>query len=414
MRHTQRLLLTVAIVGAACGKTDAPKTEMSNMPGMKSDSDSATKAAPGAVATQMDLTAAQIEHGGVKWSAVTIGNATTRATVPGTVIPNDDRTARLGAPARGRVSAVNVRPGDPVVRDQVLVTLQSVEAGTAQSDLAKATAEVTSRKAQAQYAAAAKTRAERLMALKAIPRQDYERAAADDEQARASLSQAESELSRAQSTAEQLGAGGRSSSGEIAIRSPLAGVVLTRTAAPGTVVDAGAPLITVTDPSSLWLSVNAPEQFAGLFRTGQVVHFAVPAFPSDTFTARIEAVGAGLDAETRTLSVRGAVTTATRGRSQLKSEMLASVTVDGGPIVRAAIVPESAVQLFQDKPNVFVVRPNAKGGAHFERREVEVGQRSDGHIAVLRGLVAGEVIVMEGAFAVKAEFQRAAMPKMEM
>jgi multidrug efflux pump subunit AcrA (membrane-fusion protein) len=63
---------------------------------------------------------------------------------------------------------------------------------------------------------------------------------------------------------------------------------------------------------------------------------------------------------------------------------------------------------------VFIVRPNAKGGAHFERREVEVGQRSDGRIAVLRGLAAGDVIVTEGAFAVKAEFQRAAMPKMEM
>jgi cobalt-zinc-cadmium efflux system membrane fusion protein len=415
MRHTQRLTLLGIVVAAACGKTDAPhSTDTANMPAMKPGADTPAKAEAGTPASQIDLTAAQIEHGGVRWGPVTMGEAATRATMPGTVIPNENRTARLGAPARGRIIDVKVQPGDRVTTRQVLVRLQSLEGGTAQSDLAKATAEVTSRTAQAQYAAAAKARAERLLALKAIPRQDYERAVADDEQARASLAQAESERSRAQSAAEQLGAGGTSASGEIAIRSPLAGVVLARTAAPGAVVDAGAPLVTVTDPSSLWLSISAPEQFAGLFRTGQVVRFAVPAFPTDTFTARIDAVGAGLDAETRTLSVRGAITVTTHGRSQLRSEMLATVVVDGGPVVRAAIVPEGAVQLLQDKPTVFVVRPNPKGGAHFERREVEIGRRADGHVAVLRGLAAGDVIVTEGAFAVKAEFQRAVMPKMEM
>jgi cobalt-zinc-cadmium efflux system membrane fusion protein len=415
MRHTQRLTLLGIVVAAACGKTDAPRrTDTANMPATKPGADSAAKPATGTPANQIDLTAAQIEHGGVRWRPVSMGDATTRATMPGTVIPNENRTARLGAPARGRIIEVKVQPGDRVTAHQVLVRLQSLEGGTAQSDLAKAAAEVTSRTAQAQYAAAAKARAERLMALKAIPRQDYERAVADDEQARASLAQAESERSRAESAAEQLGAGGTSASGEIAIRSPLAGVVLARTAAPGAVVDAGAPLVTVTDPSSLWLSISAPEQFAGLFRTGQVVRFAVPAFPIDTFTARIDAVGAGLDAETRTLPVRGAITNTTHGQSQLRSEMLASVVVDGGPVVRAAIVPEGAVQLFQEKPNVFVVRPNAKGGGHFERREVEIGRRIDGRIAILRGLSAGDVVVTDGAFAVKAEFQRAVMPKMEM
>ncbi|HTE44794.1 MAG TPA: efflux RND transporter periplasmic adaptor subunit [Gemmatimonadaceae bacterium] len=415
MRHIQRILLIAIAASSACNKTDAPsKTELADMPGMKPGSDSATKGGAGSVAIALDLTAAQIQHGGVKWGAVAMGNATTRAAMPGTVIPDEDRTARLGAPARGRVIDVKVRPGDRVARDQVLVTLQSTEAGMAQSDVSKAAAEVTSRKAQVQYAAAAKARAERLMVLKAIPRQDYERAVADDEQARASLLQAESELGRARGTAEQLGAGGLSSTGEIAIRSPLAGVVLARLAVPGAVVDAGAPLVAVTDPTSLWLSINAPEQFVGLFRTGDVVRFAVPAFPADTFAARIDAVGAGLDAETRTLAVRGTVTSVARGTSRLRSEMLANVVVDGGPVARAAIVPEDAVQMVQGKPCVFIVRPDAKGGAHFERREVELGSRANGHAAVLRGLAAGDIIVTDGAFAVKAEFQRATMPKMEM
>jgi cobalt-zinc-cadmium efflux system membrane fusion protein len=343
-----------------------------------------------------------------------MGNAASRAIVPALVIPNDDRTARLGTPARGRIIGVKVRPGDPVARAQALVTLQSADAGAAQSDVAKATAEVTSRRAQAQYATTARARAERLLTLKAIPRQDYDRAIADDEQARASLTQAESELERARTTAAQLGAENTASSGEIVIRSPLPGVVLARTAVPGAVVDAGAPLVVVTDPMTLWLSINAPEQFAGLFHRGSLIRFTVPAYPADTFSARTDAVGAGLDADTRTLAVRGSITSVTRGSNQLRPEMLASAIIDGAQSIRAAIVPDNAVQLVQGKPNVFLLQPDGKGGAHIERREVEVGSRSRGQVAILRGLAPGDVIVTDGAFAVKAELQKAAMPKMEM
>ena len=62
-----------------------------------------------------------------------------------------------------------VSPAKPD-RGQALVTMLSTDAGMAQSDVAKATAEVTSRRAQAQYAASAHARAERLLAIKAIPR----------------------------------------------------------------------------------------------------------------------------------------------------------------------------------------------------------------------------------------------------
>ena len=289
--------------------------------------------------------------------------------------------------------------------------MQSADAGMAQSDASKATAEVTSRRAQAQYAGSARARAERLLALKAIPRQDYERAIADDEQSRAALQQAEAELRRARSTANLMGASGSSASGEVVLRSTLDGVVLARPAQPGAVVDAGAPLVTVTDASTLWLQVKAPEQLSALFRRGNPLRFTVPAFPTDNFTARTDAVGAGLDPDTRTLAVRGVVP---NGNGRLKPEMLATVLVDGGQRSTAALVPEAAVQQIDGKPVVFIAHPDAKGGARFERREVEVGSRTNGQVAVLKGLVAGDVIVTAGAFAVKAEFQKGSMPKMEM
>ncbi|MEP7088053.1 MAG: efflux RND transporter periplasmic adaptor subunit [Gemmatimonadota bacterium] len=339
--------------------------------------------------------------------------AAASASVPGQLVPNGDRTARLGAPAQGRIIAVHVQPGDHVARGQLLVTMQSAAAGMAQADFTKAKAELASKKAQATYSESARARASRLLTLKAIPQQDYDRAVADDELARAGLSQAEAELRRARSTAGVLDASTAmsSSSGEIMLRAPLAGVVLARTAVPGTVVEAGAPLVIVTDPSQLWLSVAAPETMAGLFTRGGRLQFTVPAFPIDTFVARVDAVGAGLDPDTRTLPIR-ATTSDAKGR--LKSEMLATVLVSGAHTVPAVIIPEDAVQLLSGVPMVFVGEPDAKGGVRLTRRSVELGARLGGKVAVLKGLAEGELVITDGSFAVKAEFQKGSMPAMEM
>jgi cobalt-zinc-cadmium efflux system membrane fusion protein len=88
--------------------------------------------------------------------------------------------------------------------------------------------------------------------------------------------------------------------------------------------------------------------------------------------------------------------------------------VEGGARVTAMLLPDEAVQLVDGKPTVFIAHPDAKGGARLERRAVEVGARSGGKVAVTRGLVSGDVVVVAGAFAVKAEFQKGAMPEMEM
>jgi cobalt-zinc-cadmium efflux system membrane fusion protein len=404
------VLMLLALV-TSCSRTDqkAPDTahaaisrgdtaKMADMPGMS------TTAPEG-----VSLTAAQVKHGQVSWEAATLGSSASVATVPGHLIPNEDRTSRMGAPARGRVLAVKVQPGDRVGQGQVLVTLQSPDAGMAQSDVAKAAAEVSSRRAAAVYSRSARERAERLLAIKAIPRQDYERAIADDEAARAALAQAEAESRRAQSTARQLGADGSSPNGEIALRSPLSGVVLQRLATPGAVVEAGAPLLVLTDPSSLWLQVNSPEKFAAMFRTGAQLRFIVPAYPSETFFARVTAVGAGLDPDTRTLSVRA--TTPSAGK--LKPEMLASVLVDGPGNVTAIVIPEDAVQLVDGKPTVFLTVADGKGGAHFEPRVVDIGSRSNGHVAVIKGLAKGDIVVTRGAVAVRAQMKKGSAP-MEM
>ena len=387
-------------------------TDMKDMPGMVMNAPQQQgHATSDSTGNSIGFTVAQVRNGKVRWEPVTVVSTTGTATVPGQVVPNEDRTARLGSPVSGRVVAVHVRPGEHVERGQVLVTLASPEAGMAQADLSKATAAQTAARAQSAYAKSARERAERLLLLKAIPQQEYERAVADDAQAQAMLAQANAEVGRANSTASQLG--GTALTGELAVRASLRGVVLQRMAVPGTVVAIGAPLVVVTDPSSLWLTVNAPESLVSAFRRGGELHFSVPSYPGEQFTARIDAVGAGLDPDTRTLPVRAIITGRAVGE-RLKPEMLASVTVVGGPAVAAVLLPEDAVQIMDGKPTVFLAAADASGGARFTARVVETGPRSNRRVAVTRGLVAGDIVVTVGAFRVKAQFKNGSMPDMVM
>lgn len=398
------LLLLVFLLG--CGKPDAAE------PG----TDSAAKAMadmPGIAATDslstVVLTAAQVEHGGVKWGTPTRQSMAATVTIPGDVVTNEDRTARLGAPAMGRVTAVHVSPGDRVSRGTALVTLESGEASAAAAELAKAESGLSAQRAQTAFAASARARAERLLALTAIPRQEYERMVAEDSLAQSLLRQAESEQRRAQERARALGVTS-ASSGAMVIRSPIDGVVLLRTAVPGNVVDAGAPLVTVSDLATLWVTASAPEALGGV-RRGAAVRFTVAAFPADTFSGRVDAVGPGLDALTHTLPLRIAVT---NRDGRLRPEMLATVMIEAGRPSEMTVVPEDAVQLLNGRPVVFLVTPDSKGGARFVAKEVTVLSRSGGKVALGGGIGATDVIVLRGSFGVKAELQKSQMPDMEM
>ena len=420
-------LLAFSVAGVACGgtgggkgggkgdaaaatKAAADSAAMANVPSMAGMPGMAMSGASGDSIGAIALTVAQIAKGKIAWEPAKAGSVAVSAVLPGQLVPNEDQTARLGAPVGGRVVSVLVKPGDRVTRGQVLVTLNSPEAAMAQSEAASADAALGAQRAQATYAKAAHDRAERLLALKAIPRQDYERAVADDELARSALVHAEAEAKRAHSTAEQLGVVG-SASGEVRVVSPLAGVLLARTAVPGTVVEAGSALAVVTDASSLWLQVQAPEQLASLFARGAQLRFTLSAFAAETLSAPIEAVGAALDAESRTLGVRARVANAS---GRLKPEMLASVMVQGAQRSNGVVVPDDAVQQLNGKSVVFAVTPDGKGGALLTARAVTVGARSGGRIAVTSGLKAGDVIVTRGAFTVKAAVQTGSMPAMEM
>lgn len=361
-----------------------------------------TKAEPAAgTPTEVTLTADQIAHGGVKWAPVTVSTVTETVELPGELKVDDDRTVRVSAPARGRLLAIRANVGDRVTSGQVVASLQSEEGSAARANLAKAIAELGSHRATLDYVRTARERAERLLALKAISQQDVERARTDEKAASATLAQAEAEVERATAALALLDVD--PVTGHILLKSTLGGIVLNRDAVAGAVVDAGATILIVTNPDSLWLQVAVPDRLVAAINPGSRLRFTVSAVPAETFEARVHRLAGAVDPETRTVLVRANVP---NPRRRLRPEMLATVRLDSGQPQKGVVVPDDAVQLIDQRSVVFIVEPDGRGGAVFKRRDIELIARGQDRRQVIRGVKEGELVVTEGAFAVKAQLGR--------
>jgi cobalt-zinc-cadmium efflux system membrane fusion protein len=379
------LLIVLVIVAAACGKPAPAPQEMDMGP-----------------MTEVTFTAEQIAHGAVKWAPVATDMVADSVEVPGHLVPDEDKTARLSVSVRGRVTAVRANVGDAVTRGQVLVVLQSEDASARHADFAKATAALAERQAALHYARTARERAERLLALKSGSAQDLERARADEAAAEAGVAQANAAVEQARTALSVLEV---DAAGQIQMAAPIAGVVIARGVVVGSVVDPGAVALIVTDPSTLWLEFGVTDIVATSLQSGQRLRF-VSTGSAEVFEARVLRVSGAVDPSTRLVPVRATVV---NPRLRLRPEMFVTVRAETTPAKPTVTVPQDAVQLFDGRPAVFIAEPDGKGGAKFTRRDVETGSTADGRTRITKGLASGDVVVTAGAFAVRSSFSHTKM-----
>lgn len=299
----------------------------------------------------------------------------------------EDLTARIFPPLAGRVLSLQAAIGDSVKAGSQLAVLDAPDFGQAIADLRKAEADSNQKHK-------ALSRAEILFQGEALARRDLEAAEADAHSANAEAERARLRL------ANLVPVGSKIEGQRLALRAPLAGIVIDRQANPGTEVrpDVANPLFVISDLRRLWLNIDLPEKAAALAKPGETVNFTLDAYPGVDFAGKVDRVGASVDPATRRIPVR-AVVDNVDGR--LKPEMFARASLSAPDAAKVVRLPVSALLTGGLSAHVFV----QVGARDFERRPVSVA-RQDAEYAYLTpesALKAGEIVVVRGALLLASE-----------
>jgi RND family efflux transporter MFP subunit len=299
-----------------------------------------------------------------------IGSSSTAAevTAAGTVALR--RETALGFTSPGRIVRLAVNEGDRVQRGQLLAAL---DATTTASTLATA-------------------RAERVRAA-----QEYRRSASLLEKGwvtRPRVESAEATLRAAE--ANERSAGFQSNNSRIVAPGP--GVVLSRLAEPGQVVDAGTPVIVLGEAASGYvLRLAVPDRDAARLSAGAPATVTIGALGGEPITGTIIEIAGRADPATGTFLVEIALPADPRLRS---GQVGAARMVAGGAQDQQLSVPPSAV--FAPRAGqgfVYVVDPATRKVA---ARRVTLGETADTAIRVTGGVRSGEVVAVSGVDRLKS------------
>lgn len=316
----------------------------------------------------------------------------------GIVEPNAYRVVPVIPIAGGIVRQVNVELGDKVKRGQKLATIFSTELSEAQSFYLSMQAEIE--RHHNRY-----NRSKKLLDSGLTSRQDFELVSAEYKIEQAKVSAARQKLLLLGMTIEQVDNLQHAISKEqvnsmISLEAPSSGIILNRSVNAGEVIPMGKELFRIADLSAVWIIGQIYEKDFSAVRIGTSAVITSQAYPEKSFTGRVSYIDPRVNAETRTAQIRIEVNNL---NNMLKLGMFvdvifgASTEFNQQSIVQ---VPRNAVQIIGSKHVVFVVTD--KSGV-FAQREVSAGAESNDMITINNGLNAGEKVVTEGSFLLRAE-----------
>jgi membrane fusion protein, heavy metal efflux system len=314
---------------------------------------------------------------------------------PGIVEPNAYKQVVVTPIVSGRVTRVAADLGAHVQRGQMLAQIFSPELAESQTRYISARAELQAHEQEL-------ARTERLVKIGAASRQELERIHAGHIARRADLQGAASRLQLlglSDRAIEDLDSG-KTLEATVSIPAPIAGVVTERSANVGLNVDQATRLFMVVDLSSVWVVVDVYEKDFAHVRVNMPARVTTTAYP-DVLEGRVDYIDPQVRAETRTAKVRIEVPNA---RQNLRIGMYAEAIFGGGGGSSTPMIPRSAVQNVGDRTVVYLVNPKEPG--RFVERDVRLGVASGPQVPVLSGIQAGDVVVGEGSFHVRAERER--------
>lgn len=296
-----------------------------------------------------------------------------------------DESVIIRAEVAGRIEEVRFAEGQAVERGQVLFTLDADEqqAQLAQSQAALALSELDHKRFQ------------ELRGKKVVSQQEYDRALAQLREARAKVPLDRARLEKK------------------TIRAPFAGLLGIRLISPGDFVQVGQELVNLEAVDPVKIEFRIPGRLVHRVRPGQALVAAVDAYPKTTFQGQIYAINPRLDANTRTVQLRGRLP---NREHLLHPGMFAQITLVLEERRDALWIPEQAlVPMGNDR---FVYRledPHTSSGGNVDLQgaqaggsappqpmaravltRVETGSRRVGEVEIRVGLGRDDTVVIAG------------------
>ena len=172
------------------------------------------------------------------------------------------------------------------------------------------------------------------------------------------------------------------------VKAPFTGVIGLRVVSVGDYVKEGADIVNLESIDALKVDFRVPEIYLKQVTVGQTLEVNLDALPGKTYEGKVYAINPLVDAAGRAIVIRAQV------RNQdtaLRPGMFARVRLFTKLPAEALVLPEQAMVPQGDEQFVFRV---IDGKA--VRTRIEVGQRRDGQVEIVSGLVAGDVVVSAG------------------
>ena len=310
---------------------------------------------------------------------VTVGELMSGPTLSGAIMPEREGTVR--AQVGGSVLQTYAEQGQHVSAGQVLA---QIDASGLQDAFLSARSAVTSASNGADVAARELARSEKLFSAGAIAERDVEQARRASIAANAALADARARLANAQMQV-----------GHTRVTSPMSGVVSDKPVSAGDVVQPGAAMFTVVDPSSMRLEASIPADELASVRIGLPVTFTVNGYPGRTLTGKVTRINPTADPSTRQVRIiasipnsNGALVGGLFATGRLAAEMKTGL-----------IAPTSAIDTRSTEPAVMRVRQSK-----VERVPVELGLRDEGaeKVEIKSGVQAGDTLLLGAAQGISA------------
>lgn len=309
------------------------------------------------------------------------------AEASGTLEALPGRDVKLGALVPGVLVQLAVSEGDRVQKGQLLARVDPTAVRDAVSQ-----AEAQRAQAKAQLAASGLKleRAERAFKAGVAAGQEVDDARSQDAAARSAVQAAEAALSTA-----------RNQLARSELRAPFDGTVAHLFAAAGEPVEGnGKPLVEVADTGVLELHAHFPASEAARLRPGDAAEVSVEGAPQTAHPGQVVAIAPTVDPATGTVVARvrvanpdGALKAGAAGRARIVLAREKGVLV----VPAAALVPLEQEGTPAGSRRLAVERVGPDGAV--TRVAVEVGARAANEVEIRSGLAEGEVVVVQGAYA---------------